>query len=750
LNTTQPNIRKYRRNTIIAAVFIVTIAHVGFSLYNEVSLPISIASWGITNLGAIVLIFIAYNKVHELYNSLQDQIDLYKKTSQRQIALAKLSTGLATSLSENEICDELVRRLNEIQGYEFIAIYILEEKTGDRILQANVGGLGLPDSTCLKPGSGLCEIPLHTATYQYTPDVSECERYVPGLGRGSEVDVPIKFGDDKFGVIVVENHNTNAFDTSDITMISAVADQGALAIQNTRLLNSEKERRREAELLRKATNAVSSDLDLNLVLNRILTKLAEVVPYNSACIFLWEGKALIAKAAHGLPKPDEVINKHFSSDDYLFQKVIEKKSATIINDLNLIDEFKGWGGTQDTRSWIGIPLMVDQEIIGILTLDHNKPNRYTQETVELSVIFANQAAVTIQNAQLYHNAKSSAEQLMVLHHASQQITSASFDPERTYTTIHEAARQLMPCEAFCISILDESKDEIDAAYLFDREGRTPGKRIPSSEGLSGHIIKTGKPLLVRDYLSTDKMSGIDEKHFGHPDHIRALIAVPMKLGTKIIGMLSAQTYTSYNYSEQEQQMLEMLAAHAAVAIDNSQLFAQVQHLAITDSLTGIYNRRYFFDTAQREFNRSARYDRCLSIMMLDLDNYKKINDLYGHHTGDLALIDFSRLLQNNVRETDVLGRYGGDEFSILLPETDYQEATEIADRLRILIRDTVINIDGKAFNSTISVGISTSNKTLTDFSQLLLSADKALYDAKKMGKDHICYCEWPFESSEEE
>jgi len=716
LKFSQSKLRKYKLNSIIAAVSIITIAHAGFSLFSDIELPLSIASWGISNIGAIILVIIAYNRVQALFESLQDRIDTHKKTSQLQSSLARLSTGLATSLSENEICNELVRRLNEIQGYEFIAIYLLDKRTGNRILQANVGGLGLPDSTCLNPGKGLSEIPLQTGTYQYTPDVSACSRYVPGLGRGSEVDVPIQFGDEKFGVIVVENHDSNAFDTSDIAMISAVADQGALAIQNTRLLNSEKTRRRDCEILRKATNAVRADLDLNLVLNRILTQLAEVVPFNSACIFLWEGEVLIAKAAYGLPQPDEVINKQFSSKDLLFQKVFKQKSAVIINDLQNHSEFHGWGGTQDTCSWIGIPLKVDQEVIGILTLDHNENNKYSQDTVELSVIFANQASVTIQNAQLYHKAKSSADQLMILHEASQQITSASFDPERTYTTIHEAARQLMPCEAFCISILDESKDEIDAAYLFDREGRTQGQRIPSSEGLSGYVIKIGRPLLVHDCLSTDKMSEIKVKHFGHPDHIRALIAVPMKLGSKIVGMLSVQTYFPYKYSDQEQQMLEMLAAHAAVAIDNSQLFAQVQHLAITDSLTGIYNRRYFFDTAQREFNRSTRYDRHLSIMMLDLDNYKRINDLYGHHIGDLALIDFSKLLQNNIREADILGRYGGDEFSILLPETETQEAMEIAERLRVLIRETTIIIDSKIFTSTISVGVSTSNKTIVGFS----------------------------------
>jgi diguanylate cyclase (GGDEF)-like protein len=180
-------------------------------------------------------------------------------------------------------------------------------------------------------------------------------------------------------------------------------------------------------------------------------------------------------------------------------------------------------------------------------------------------------------------------------------------------------------------------------------------------------------------------------------------------------------------------MLEVLAAHAAIAIDNAHLFAQVQQLAITDSLTGVNNRRYFFDAAQLEFLLTTRYKHHLSIIMLDLDNYKTINDVHGHIIGDLALKEFSKLLTDHIRESDILGRYGGDEFSILLPETDKNQVMEIAERLRGLISKTQIIIEQTRFFTTMSVGVSSTNIQVTDFSQLLLSADLALYDAKKGG-----------------
>ena len=178
----------------------------------------------------------------------------------------------------------------------------------------------------------------------------------------------------------------------------------------------------------------------------------------------------------------------------------------------------------------------------------------------------------------------------------------------------------MPCEGFCITILEESKDKIEAVYLIDRDGSTPAMRIPVDSGLSGNVISTGEPLLVHDFLEIEDEKKINVARFGSLYHIKAFIAVPMRRGDKVIGMLSAQSYLPHEYTVQDQQMLEMLAAHAAIALDNANQFSQVQYLAITDNLTNIYNRCYFFGSALREFSRAMRYQQPLSIIMLDLDN----------------------------------------------------------------------------------------------------------------------------------
>jgi len=741
-----PSFRQYRINTLIITISFITITHIGVYFLRETPWYLVISTWIISCLGAYVLIHLSFQRVEILQDKLQEKLTESINNSLRQTALASLSGGFTTALNKEEICNALAQRLHDVKGYEYVAVYLLDKTTNHRLLTASIGGLGFPDAITLPPGKGLSEQPILTGKLQYTPDISNSSQYIPGLGQGSEVDVPIRFNQEILGVLVVENREINAFAPYDLELLTSAADQAAIAIQNTHSLAVEIVRRNEAEVLRNATMAVSSELDLDQVLDHILTQLSQVVPFDSSCVFIWQGEYLHAKAARGLPDPDQVIGKFFPADNELFNLIRNTGQPIILDDIRKDSRFQGWGGTSRMLSWMGIPLKVGQEIIGYLTLDHLKAHAYTQEDADLALIFAHQAAAALQNAQLYQDAKNAAAKLIVLHEANQIITRASFDPERTYATIHEAAEKLMPCEAFSISILDEVNNEIEAVYLYDRDGQAPSVRIPANKGLSGYIISTGTPLLMQDLLEPGKLKDIDVIHFGYPDHIRAFIAVPMRLGNKVIGMLSSQSYSPHKYSIQDQHMLEMLASHAAIAINNAQLFAQVQRLAITDSLTNIYNRRYFFEAAQVEFSRANRYEHPFSIIMIDLDNYKTINDTYGHVIGDEALKLISQRLLENIRGSDILARYGGDEFSVLLPETDLPQAVEMAERLRILVSEAPIVVDQYQFNITISIGVTSSNEHVTDLSQIILSADMALYDAKSGERNKVAYHQWPLDN----
>jgi diguanylate cyclase (GGDEF)-like protein len=174
-----------------------------------------------------------------------------------------------------------------------------------------------------------------------------------------------------------------------------------------------------------------------------------------------------------------------------------------------------------------------------------------------------------------------------------------------------------------------------------------------------------------------------------------------------------------------------------VAIANARLFGEVQRLAVTDGLTEINNRRHFFDLAEREWIRTRRYDHPLSAMMLDVDHFKRVNDTFGHATGDSVLRTVAQICRNSLRETDFLGRYGGEEFAIMLPDTDLSAAHATAERLRESIAGTPIHTDKGDLQVTVSIGVASITVDMNSVATLLDRADRGLYIAKDTGRNRV-------------
>ncbi|MEK7276525.1 MAG: GAF domain-containing protein, partial [Chloroflexota bacterium] len=214
------------------------------------------------------------------------------------------------------------------------------------------------------------------------------------------------------------------------------------------------------------------------------------------------------------------------------------------------------------------PIRWQGKVIGVINVNDEVADRFGPADVEIVSLFADQAAVAIVNARLYQSAVQAAERQTILHRASHEI-GRSLEREQVYTAVHRAAAELMPCEAFVISLLDESRQEIEGVYLVDRGGRTPALRIPAHHGLSGRVIATGEVLRLDDF---DPDQGIEAVHFGHPEHVRSILAVPLRTATNVIGVLSAQSYQPGVYTPDDAPILSMLANQAAAAIENARLF----------------------------------------------------------------------------------------------------------------------------------------------------------------------------------
>ncbi len=182
-------------------------------------------------------------------------------------------------------------------------------------------------------------------------------------------------------------------------------------------------------------------------------------------------------------------------------------------------------------------------------------------------------------------------------------------------------------------------------------------------------------------------------------------------------------------------IMSIFAKQVGISLERARLFQEVQSLALTDPLTGLQNRRSIFELGRIEFSRAQRMNRPFCCMMLDIDHFKQVNDDYGHQVGDQVLQEFAKLCQNSVREVDLIGRYGGEELIIILPETDRDTAVQVAERLRESISAQRTRIDDKEVGVTVSIGVATKDENTQHMEALIARADQALYIAKHKGRN---------------
>lgn len=251
----------------------------------------------------------------------------------------------------------------------------------------------------------------------------------------------------------------------------------------------------------------------------------------------------------------------------------------------------------------------------------------------------------------------------------------------------------------------------------------------------GKAALTRQPVVVRDYRAWSERSLQCEA-----ESTANVVAVPLLAGDELVGAMSAgDSNLKRIFTADDIRLLSMFAQQATIAIKNARLFEEVQYLAITDPLTGLYNRRYFLNAARRELERARRHRSPLVVIIADLDDFKRINDAFGHPVGDRVLRMFSGLLRRELRSIDLVARYGGEEFILLLPETDKNGGAQVVERVRLLWSQTTIATGQVVVRTTTSFGMAVYAEPFDGVSidTLVARADDALLRAKQAGKNRL-------------
>ncbi len=342
------------------------------------------------------------------------------------------------------------------------------------------------------------------------------------------------------------------------------------------------ERQREhLERLHRLSMALNATIDLNEVLARFADEVLRVSQVNRCSIWLKDPyHPLVHPHVFGENLPESQRQVDAIAVDAntipLIAEALQRTQPLHVPDASAPEVAdlvpKEFRRRYRVRSFLLIPLRVPDQSIGFLVMDDTRHRHiFSEDEIHTAESMAATAAIAIHNALLYQQAKRSAERWQALHQAAQQITRSARDLEAVYQAAHQAVTRMFPADAFVISLKDG--DEVKGAYLWDNGQRWPAQRFPAGSGLSWRILHTGQPVLIEDRSPQDN---IDAHHFGTEQAVRSLLAVPMRLGNRVIGMLSVQSYHPHVYHADDVPPLEMLAAHVAVAIETARLFAREQ------------------------------------------------------------------------------------------------------------------------------------------------------------------------------
>ncbi|NJN94948.1 MAG: tetratricopeptide repeat protein [Anaerolineales bacterium] len=339
----------------------------------------------------------------------------------------------------------------------------------------------------------------------------------------------------------------------------------------------EHRQRQIAESLQQVALVLNSTLDQQQVVTAILGQLQGVVPYDGAALWLADGAELVIveAAGSGFHRVGWKLSLAQNSPQAL---VVHNRRPRIIADVIQEPEWPHWTEERVIRSWMGVPLLAGQEAMGLLSLERSEADAYNQADLQVLESLANQAVTAISNARLYQQVNTAHEQLSILYQASQLISAASLVPQQIYAGIYAAVTQLMPADVFVVTLINETEQEAEDVYLIDQGQAKSGRRYPLPGTFADYLLRRGASLRADDY------SAISQEAFKFELLEGAAIAqsgltVLLRGREQVLGVLSVRSYQLATYTSDDLETLELLASHAAIALENTRLYQQAQTAA---------------------------------------------------------------------------------------------------------------------------------------------------------------------------
>ena len=402
--------------------------------------------------------------------------------------------------------------------------------------------------------------------------------------------------------------------------------------------------------------------------------------------------------------------------------------------LDVAPEFKGlWKDELESIAQLDIqmfmPVISRNNLIGVLALgEKQNKNRYSLEDINYTERIMNNTATSIEKEYLQDQLRKREQELSLINQLA-GVISSSLNIEEVYDAFVSELKGVIEVDYTAISLVEGA--ELYFAAVSPKVGSAwhTGQKLPLPGTATEWVYLNKKPFYEHD-LTQRKRFWTGEEYIKRG--IRSLLYLPLVNKGEVIGILILGSKKATAYSPEQTMLLEHLALQIAAPIENSRLFTKAAEVARIDGVTELFNRRHFDERMHEEIDRHSRYGDTLSLLLIDLDNFKKYNDTFGHLAGDRMLVHTASLVKAATRSSDLAFRYGGDEFAVILPNSSTMDAFNVAERMR---ENFAREMSSRQLNLTISIGVASWPGDGTTLDEICNAADMALYYAKRTGQN---------------